>query len=153
MRDEIEIISDGRTTWKVENESAGAATTTKNIRKRAIAESANDYNNAAYASLLQVPASEEARRLGHHLSYILFPLKDKRGRGRPSNRSTRENAALAFVADILDASKVSRGRWVFRSLSAGSFSREDIGYRAFRDVIKGPEDCRLYPRIAWVLDH
>src|SRR5262245_43421226 len=128
---------------KIADDSGDCLPTTRSIHQRLRAESAGDYSKAAYASLLQLPTSEEAYRLGDALGQRLFPEKGKRGRGRPSNHKARATAALALVADVLDASKVSRGRWVFRNLSPNSFTGEDIGYRAFRKAIEALKSADL----------
>src|SRR5262245_46470742 len=65
------------------------------IRTRVGRRPTDDYNSAAYASLLQVPASEAAHRLRAILRESLFP-QTPRGRGRPINREDRCDAALAF---------------------------------------------------------
>ena len=124
-----------RKTMKIADDNGDRLPKTQSIHQRLRAESASDYSKAAYASLLQMPTSEEAYRLGETFRPTLFPEKGKRGRGRPFNHKARATATLAFVADLLDASKVSRGRWVFRNLSPNSFTREDIGYRAFTAAI------------------
>jgi hypothetical protein len=132
-----------RKTMKILDDNGDCLPTIQSIHQRLRAESASDYSKAAYASLLQVPTSEEAYGLGEALGQLLFIEKGKRGRGRPSDHKAGAGAALAFVADILDASKASRGRWVYRSLSAGSFTGEGIGYRAFKRAIEALNNAVL----------
>jgi hypothetical protein len=110
--------------------------TTQLLQQNLQTDRAKDYSKAAYASLLQRPVTEEAHRLGETLGELLFPEKTERSRGRPSDHKAAANAALAFIADILDASKGSTGRWVYRCLSAGSFTGEEFAYRPFKRAIE-----------------
>src|SRR5262249_1312207 len=107
----------------------------------------SDYNKAAYASLLQIPASEEAHLLRITLSKMLFPSTPNQGRGRPININARQEAALAFVADLLRATQRDPTRWVSRGLGANSFSNEYIGYRAFLRAVEALVDARLVVRL------
>ena len=95
---------------KVEIESTSHAGTTISTQ---LAQNARDYSKAAYASLLQVPDSEQAIQLGEALGELLFPEEVERGRGRPPDRKARVQAALAFVADILETIKREQDRQVY----------------------------------------
>jgi hypothetical protein len=106
----------------------------------------SDYNAAVYASLLHIPGSEEAYRLRAALRESVFPKMAKR-RGRPINIDARQDAALAFVADILTATRRDRGRWVYRSLNANAFSQEPVGYRAFLGAVEALEGAGLVMRL------
>lgn len=121
---------------KITEQTTECLSTTQLLQQKLRTDRAEDYSKAAYASLLQRPVTEEAHRLVDTLGELLFPENTERGRGRRPDHKAAANAALAFIADLLDASKGSTGRWVYRCLSSGSFTGEEIGYRAFKKAIE-----------------
>ena len=68
---------------KIEIESVFDAGT---INTSQFVQIATDHSKAAYASLLQVPDSEQANKLGEALGELLFPEKVERDRGRHKDR-------------------------------------------------------------------
>jgi hypothetical protein len=79
---------------KVEIERTSHAGTTISTQ---LAQSANDYSNAAYACLLQFPTTDEAHRLEEALLQLLFPEKKSADVGLLIG--TRRNRNPGFVAE------------------------------------------------------
>jgi hypothetical protein len=68
----------------ITDELTAYPSSTQGLREKIRAESANDYSNAAYASLLQIPITKEAQQFKETLGHLLFPERKNGSIPRPA---------------------------------------------------------------------
>ena len=95
--------------------------------------------NAKYAALTSRARTEQAHQLVDHLLQQMKPngSSGARGRYKKTNHQLRRGVE-GLLGDLLRAQNDPHANgWIYRPLQAKSFTGENVGYRAFTQVIDG----------------
>ena len=105
----------------------------------------NQLHNARYASLTSRAVTDAAKGIVDRLIELVGAREEYR-KSRKNKRSAKARRALwrameGFVGDLLRAQRDKKSSgWVYRSLKANSFTRENVSYRNFLLVVNSLGD-------------
>ena len=103
-----------------------------------------DLNNASYLTFSFAPTSTTAKSFGLKLASQFLDSNSKASnRGRPIKIDGVAIAAVAIVAEVLDATRGQLERSVYHGLSPNHFTGKSISSRQFTRVMQGLEGLKL----------
>jgi len=91
---------------------------------------AEDLSAATYAALSARPVSHAALSAVEELAHLMLPQVGEK------STSIRRKALGALLADLAERDVDDHGGWLYRSLDAGAFTSQAVGYKPFMTIYR-----------------